>query len=95
MLALEQIAAMSNEQLEAAKADCVQRADLNRAGQRFAAGVTSKQTRGGSKVRTRRVAKTDWKRLRMLEDQGRELRFERNLIDEEIKRRANAEEARA
>ena len=95
MLALEQIAAMSDEQLQAAKADCAQRADLNRASQRFAAGVTSKQTRGGSKVRARRVAKTDWKRLRMLEDQGRDIRFERNLIDEEIKRRSHVEEARA
>lgn len=95
MLKREQIASMSSEQLKAAQADCIKRAELNRACQRFAAGVSVKKIGGSSKIRVRRVAKVDWKRLHMLEDQGRDIRLEQNLIDEEIGRRADAEKARA
>ncbi|OBY57736.1 hypothetical protein [Pseudomonas sp. AU12215] len=95
MLTREQVVAMTQEQLLAAKADAADRHKLNMDCQQFAAGVSMKRTHGGSKVRATRVAKTDWSRIRKLEAEGRDIRFERNLIDEEIKRRSHAEEARA
>lgn len=91
MLTPEQIVSMTFEQLQAARADGAARAKLNGECQRFAAGVSTKRTRGGSKIRARRVAKTDWSRLRELEAQGRDIRTELSLLDEEIKRRAHAE----
>ncbi|WP_017516548.1 hypothetical protein ACQCLI_05005 [Pseudomonas nitroreducens] len=95
MLTPEQIVAMTGEQLLAAKAAGTARAKLNRECQCFAAGVKTKRTRGGSKIRARRVAKTDWSRLRKLEDQERDIRAELYLLDEEMKRRAHAEKERA
>lgn len=95
MLTPEQITAMTGEQLLAAKADGAGRAKLNRACQRYAAGVSTKRTRGGSKIRARKVAKTDWSRLRDLEAKERDIRAELSLLDDEIKRRAHVEEARA
>lgn len=95
MLTREQVVAMTGEQLQAAKADNVSRYKLNMDCQLFAAGVSVKKGRGSSKGRVYKVAKTDWSRVRKLESQGRDIRLERSLIDEEIKRRAHAEEARA
>lgn len=95
MLTPEQIAAMTGEQLLAAKTESAGRAKLNRACQRYAAGVSTKRTRGGSKIRARRVAKTDWTRLRTLQEQERSIRAELGLLDDEIKRRAHAEKERA
>ena len=95
MLTPEQIVAMTGEQLLAAKASGTARAKLNGECQRYAAGVSTKRTRGGSKIRARKVAKTDWSRLNKLKEQERVIRTELNLLDEEIKRRAHAEEARA
>lgn len=95
MLTPEQIAAMTGEQLLAAKTESAGRANLNRACQRYAAGVSTKRTRGGSKIRARKVAKTDWSRLRDLEAKERDIRAELSLLDDEIKRRAHVEEARA
>lgn len=95
MLTPEQIAAMTAEQLLAARSESTQRAKLNGECQRFAAGVSTKRTRGGSKIRARKVAKTDWSRLNNLKEQERAIRTEINLLDEEIKRRAHVEEARA
>lgn len=95
MLTPEQIVAMTGEQLLAAKTAGTARAKLNGECQRYAAGVSTKRTRGGSKIRARKVAKTDWTRLRKLEEQGRDIRAELYLLEEELKRRAHAEKERA
>lgn len=95
MLTPKEIVAMTGEQLHAAKLARVERVKLNRESQRYAAGVTTKSRRGGTKLRARRVAPTNWSRLRDLEAQERGIRAELSLLDEEIKRRAHAEEARA
>lgn len=95
MLTPEQIVSMTSEQLQAARADGAARAKLNGECQRYAAGVSTKRTRGGSKIRARKVAKTDWARLRDLDAKGREIRTELSLLDDEIKRRAYAEKERA
>lgn len=94
-LTAEQITAMTGEQLLAAKTESAGRAKLNSACQRYAAGISTKRTRGGSKLRARKVAKTDWSRLNKLKEQERAIRTELNLLDEEIKRRAHAEKERA
>ncbi|MFV3368430.1 hypothetical protein ACNFH5_09635 [Pseudomonas sp. NY15435] len=95
MLTPEQILSMTFEQLHAAKQARVERVKLNREGQLYAAGVATKYRRGGTKLRARRVGKTDWSRLRDLEAQERGIRAELSMLDEEIKRRAHAEETRA
>lgn len=95
MLTPEQITAMTGEQLLAAKSESAGRAKLNGECQRYAAGVSTKRTRGGSKIRARKVAKTDWSRLNNLKEQESAIRTEINLLDEEIKRRAHAEKERA
>lgn len=95
MLTPREVVSMTFEQLQASRSARAERAKLNSESQRYAAGVSTKRTRGGSKIRARKVAKTNWSRLRELEVQGRDIRAELSLLDEEIKRRAHAEEARA
>jgi len=95
MLTPEQIVTMTGEQLLAAKAESAGRAKLNSECQRYAAGVSTRRTRGGSKIRARKVAKTDWSRLRNLQEQERTIRAELSLLEDEIKRRAHAEKERA
>lgn len=95
MLTRDQVAAMTDTELAVARRGIHDRLVLNDKCQRYASGVVCKATRGGSKVRARRVAKTDWRRMDSLRREAGEIRAEAALLDAEIGRRANAEEARA
>jgi len=95
MLTADHIATMNAEELRAAQKDNMERYRLNGACQRFAAGVCTKRTRGGSKLRAWRVAKPDRKRLLLLEAQAKEILEEGALLATEMRRRADAQKARA
>ena len=95
MLTAETVARMTEEELRAAQKSSMERFRLNGECQRFAAGVSTKRTRSGSRIRAWRVAKPDRQRLQKLEAEGREILQDMTLLSEEQRRRAHAEEARA
>ncbi|MEP9321473.1 hypothetical protein ABKS89_30300 [Pseudomonas sp. LABIM340] len=95
MLTPDHIASMNAEELKAAQKDNMERYRLNSACQRFAAGACTKRTRGGSKLRAWRVAKPDSKRLLLLKAQAKDILEEGSLLAAEMRRRADAQKARA
>lgn len=95
MLKREQVAAMTDSELAFARRDAGDRIDRNYRQQRSASGVVSKSLRGGSKLRSSRVAKTDWRRMDALQRELSGIRYDASLLDAEIRRRADAEKARA
>lgn len=95
MLTAEQVAAMSAEELAAAEQDNLERRRLNNDRCSYAAGVARKGRRGGSKLRVWRVASPDRVRLKALQEEGRAILREGELLIAERSRRAHAEKARA
>lgn len=94
MLSAEQVAAMTAEELASAEQENIARRRLNNDRCSYAAGVARKGRRGGAKLRVWRVAKPDRVRLKELQEEGRAILREGELLVAERLRRAHAEKAR-
>ncbi|MDF3864223.1 hypothetical protein P3W53_07120 [Pseudomonas denitrificans (nom. rej.)] len=95
MLTAEQVAAMTADELAAAVQDNLVRRRQNNDRCRYAAGIAGKGRRGGSKLRVWRVAKPDQVRLKELQEEGRSILRDGDLLMAERNRRSHAEKARA
>lgn len=95
MLSQEELAVMSDEQLQQLGEELFKRWRNNLQAEIAGSGTTAKRLHGGTKLRIKRVAKPNQERQRQLREEGRELGRDSELVRAEIRRRADAQKARA
>lgn len=95
MLSQEELAVMSDEQLQQLGDELFKRWRNNLQAEIAGGGTTAKRLRGGTKLRVKRVAKPNQDRQRQLQEEGRSLGRDSEMVRSEIRRRTDAQEARA
>lgn len=95
MLTHSELEAMSSDQLAALGDDLAARWRQNLRAEIAAGGTVSKSLRGGTKRRITRVAKPNRQRQEKLREEGRALSRDSEMVRAEVRRRADAEKARA
>lgn len=95
MLSQEELAVMSDEQLQQLGDELFKRWRNNLQAEIAGSGTTAKLLRGGTKLRVKRVVKPNQERQRQLREEGSSLGRDSEMVRSEIRRRVNAQKARA
>lgn len=95
MLNPNELAAMTDEQLAQLSAAIEARSRANLSADIASGGASSTWRRGAAKLRVRQVRKPDFKRQDQLREERRVIFRESEMVRAELRRRADAEKARA